>query len=780
MMIKALYIDGFGKFKDQTFEFSSGLNIIEGLNESGKSTLHAFIEGILYGFLNPLIKNKRLTEKHEKYEPQDTEQYGGSLLIEKNKKTYRITRNLKKNARNPVQVIDEITGKDITNTLDLHPTHNIVDIAKWLDLPYLVYLNTLSVSQQDLSLNNALERDLLARLQNLDSTASLSLSIDKAKALLKKQKDDIGTDNPRSKKPYRETIEKLESFKQERENVIQNHALRLSAKTKLEEEKDQLEHKEQSLQKLKTTLEHQENQIRREQFKKIKHTHQTIQTKTIEYNNLKPYATFDSNDLDHYKQTTYQKQNIETNLKRTQTSLENLTIKHQEKQQELTASPIHSLDKEAFIEDYKNYRNIARQFNRIEYDKLNNTLKDYETRLKLLQIQKETLKPLKKWYLIILLLPLLYVVLKTLMINIKTSTITKKKTRLLHDYQTQHSAYKTLESIHEKYAINDISELEKIDRQRELYAQKQETLNELTTQINTLKAEINDYKNALKKAEETLETIHEKYDCLNYEGLKNYYKNHQTYTTLNNEITHLKQSIELLLNGLSYEDYQKTIDMSLPNISIDDYEENKTLYRTLDQERQSLALTIAKETQRIESEEQKDRNLEDIEQEIFLYEEKKLQFESELTILENAEKRIEDAIEIIEENFAPLLSDTIGKYLARFTKGRYDTIKVRKDLNFKVELQDSKRLETRPYFSLGTLDQIYFSMRLGVLDAMQKTTAPLFLDDAFTAYDTQRLDEVLNVLNDFQKDRQILLFTCHQRERERLTKQTIKHHFVQL
>ena len=39
----------FGSFKNKTFTFGDGLNIIEGGNESGKSTLLAFIKFMFYG-----------------------------------------------------------------------------------------------------------------------------------------------------------------------------------------------------------------------------------------------------------------------------------------------------------------------------------------------------------------------------------------------------------------------------------------------------------------------------------------------------------------------------------------------------------------------------------------------------------------------------------------------------------------------------------------------------------------------------------------------------------
>ena len=50
MIIEKIVIKSFGLITDLTLEFSEKVNVIEGQNESGKSTIAAFIKYMLYGF----------------------------------------------------------------------------------------------------------------------------------------------------------------------------------------------------------------------------------------------------------------------------------------------------------------------------------------------------------------------------------------------------------------------------------------------------------------------------------------------------------------------------------------------------------------------------------------------------------------------------------------------------------------------------------------------------------------------------------------------------------
>lgn len=67
MFIKKIQINNFGKLKNKEIEFKSGINIIYGENESGKSTLLDFISSMFYGINKN--KNGKEISNYDKYLP---------------------------------------------------------------------------------------------------------------------------------------------------------------------------------------------------------------------------------------------------------------------------------------------------------------------------------------------------------------------------------------------------------------------------------------------------------------------------------------------------------------------------------------------------------------------------------------------------------------------------------------------------------------------------------------------------------------------------------------
>jgi uncharacterized protein YhaN len=104
--IESIHIEGFGVWNDRTWEsLSTGLNVFHGPNETGKSTLMAFIRSILFGL------DRRGHAR--RYEPLKGGTHGGWLDVRVDGRPIRIERRAGRHVRGEVTVYEgESAGSD--------------------------------------------------------------------------------------------------------------------------------------------------------------------------------------------------------------------------------------------------------------------------------------------------------------------------------------------------------------------------------------------------------------------------------------------------------------------------------------------------------------------------------------------------------------------------------------------------------------------------------------------------------------------------------------------
>ena len=91
MIIERIEIKSFGQLSDMTLEFSDTINVIEGENEAGKSTIAAFIKYMLYGFETNESQNE--VGERKKRINWNTGVAEGSMTVSVAGKKYLITRS---------------------------------------------------------------------------------------------------------------------------------------------------------------------------------------------------------------------------------------------------------------------------------------------------------------------------------------------------------------------------------------------------------------------------------------------------------------------------------------------------------------------------------------------------------------------------------------------------------------------------------------------------------------------------------------------------------------
>lgn len=117
----------------------------------------------------------------------------------------------------------------------------------------------------------------------------------------------------------------------------------------------------------------------------------------------------------------------------------------------------------------------------------------------------------------------------------------------------------------------------------------------------------------------------------------------------------------------------------------------------------------------------------------------------------------------LQQRFSPQLNRAAGALLSRLTGGKYHTLSLDKELEASASGERDVLPHSALYLSKGTVDQIYLAVRLAVCD-LCLPDAPLVLDEALAAFDDVRAKRALELLQELSEQRQILLFSCHNRE----------------
>ena len=79
MIIRKLFLDGYGRFTGREIEFAGGLQVVLGANEQGKTTMRSFITDMLYG-QKASTTQRRYDENHLLRRPwAESGSYGGRM-----------------------------------------------------------------------------------------------------------------------------------------------------------------------------------------------------------------------------------------------------------------------------------------------------------------------------------------------------------------------------------------------------------------------------------------------------------------------------------------------------------------------------------------------------------------------------------------------------------------------------------------------------------------------------------------------------------------------------
>lgn len=739
MIYKKLSLLSFGKFKNKHIYLQDGLNLIMGSNEAGKSTIHYFIEGMFYGFFTYGKKKKSYEELQQKYKPWSSDDYIGTLAYEYDKSMFLIERNFSElNGR--VKISNYTTGEDITNKFNFNEVTRMYEPTNHLNLSKIMYRNTVSIGQMNTKTEKNLSEEVNSLMANIDTGFS-DISVVSAVKKLREEAEKIAGKKGEVKQigQINQILEKTVAEKEEAEKVIDEGK---NYKIKIDKLTEELEHikKYEAYDKLKS-IKRYEDIV--EEINKIKRSLEGLQlVEGFDEDNFEKIILLDSEVNNKAEKLNALKQKLN--------ALQNETAGI--KSEIYKSMPTDNIDE--LKQDYLTYN----------------------------QIKEGTYKqPKSKTDIVFLILFILFggagaflyfsdmltyslISAAAAVIMLITFIIMKVKNKKI-DTDKIYSKYGFKnEYEYEKYCSLKNREFEKHEEAKIMLQIKTDEYEKLKQEIGQAKEEYDSKNNMLGK---TVSEMGLDYNTPYREALKA----NKTYQELKNKIAALEMLRDETLSEDEYNTYKDKLgdfEISMPKLAIEKPKEDKD--------------TILAELSRLQGIYDNNikniRSLTEIVSQIKELTDKRDDLLIEFGALNFAADVIEETAKEMHSHNSPVLNKKISDMIFDITN-RYRNIKLSNELEINVEYPDTGLLVNVEELSQGTLEQLYFSLRMALAE-MFAPDAPIILDDSFVMYDTYRLENIIRVLYNISKKRQVLLFSCSSREKEVLDRMNINYNLVTL
>ena len=140
---------------------------------------------------------------------------------------------------------------------------------------------------------------------------------------------------------------------------------------------------------------------------------------------------------------------------------------------------------------------------------------------------------------------------------------------------------------------------------------------------------------------------------------------------------------------------------------------------------------------------------------------------------------LEKAYEKMKSNVTPKFTQNLSNIASNISNGKYKKVIFNEEKGLVVELENGEYISANR-LSAGTIDELYLSLRLSMLDEISNEKMPIILDETFAYFDDERLKNSLIFLAEQSEEHQIIILTCSNREKQILDSINIKYNLVEL
>lgn len=130
-----------------------------------------------------------------------------------------------------------------------------------------------------------------------------------------------------------------------------------------------------------------------------------------------------------------------------------------------------------------------------------------------------------------------------------------------------------------------------------------------------------------------------------------------------------------------------------------------------------------------------------------------------------AYQKLEEASYKLKENISPRLSEDSSRMISRFTDAKYNLLGIGHELEIEYRTADNVTRGSE-FMSAGTLDIAYISLRFALTNLLYgDEKPPVIFDESFARLDDKRLENALRLLRDISDENmQVIILTSQKRD----------------
>ena len=140
--------------------------------------------------------------------------------------------------------------------------------------------------------------------------------------------------------------------------------------------------------------------------------------------------------------------------------------------------------------------------------------------------------------------------------------------------------------------------------------------------------------------------------------------------------------------------------------------------------------------------------------------------------IEIAKEVLKESYDELKNNVGPEFDKKLSYIVKKITNGKYDDVYIDINHNIKMKTEHGEYVNLER-FSTGTIEQVNLALRLAYIDTISKESLPIILDEAFAFYDDERLANIMRFLSQEYINRQVIIFTCSNREKKIIDEENI-------